>query len=293
MVYDGNRISWHFRSIGLGTFNYRMASKRIAREADSLNLFKTSIGFNDKYLQENLTTFWVDHQKILKARFPGFGWYIWKPFFIYNLLVSLPLGDGLIYCDAGNIFDTRPESILSIKTYMKLTTEQGIVGSNSQIFVEENYSSKSLLDYLDIDLEDRKTPQFLGGFLMLINRPDVVDIVKKWCDLACQDDHNFLIPRNIDYEIDEFDSHKHDQAILSSLLKKYKKPSVIIGDKFNPGCIRAVRHRYGYKFEEKNPIIKIFYKSIYLFSKYKLATQRRIFKTYEVTRPPFHLNIEN
>jgi hypothetical protein len=108
--------------------------------------------------------------------------------------------------------------------------------------------------------------------------------------LACINNHNYLIPESNSTFVKGFDTHRHDQAILSCLLKSLSKQSVIIGDKFNNGCIRAVRHRFGYRFKNPNSILKGYYKIISLFSRYKLALERRIFNKALHQRPKPHMN---
>ena len=102
--------------------------------------------------------------------------------------------------------------------------------------------------------------------------------------------HNYLIPESNVSSIKGFDTHRHDQAILSCLLKSNSKQSVKIGDKFNDGCIRAVRHRFGYRYENPNFKSIVFYKIIALISRFKLALERRIFKNALYLRPKPHLN---
>jgi len=283
------KTNWHFRTIGLGTVNYRAASKRLAKEAKSTGIFKTSIGYNEKILKDFSPKFWNDHKTILKARTPGFGWYVWKPEFIKICLANIPQGHGLMYCDAGNYISTKKSDLELLSTYFNLASEQNIVASNDQNFVEEQYSSADLMNLLLLDSKDRKSNQFMAGFLLITNTPEGINFANSWSTLACINDHNYLIPESNVSDIKGFDTHRHDQAILSCLLKRNSKISVKIGDKINDGCIRAVRHRFGYRFKNPNFVSMVFYKTIAIISRFRLAVERRIFKNALYLRPNSHL----
>jgi hypothetical protein len=284
------QTSWHFRTIGLGTINYRAASKRLAREAESTGLFKSCIGYNENYLKDFSPEFWNDHKKVLKARTPGFGWYIWKPEFIRVSLANIPPGHGLMYCDAGNYISTTSSDLELLSTYLNLATEHNIVASNSQDFIEERYSSADLMNLLSLDAKSRKTNQYMAGFLLIVNSKEGRKFANSWAAIACAENHKYLLPENHSTQISGFDTHRHDQAILSCLLKSYSKPPVVIGNKIDDGCIRAVRHRFGHRFKNPNFTALVFYKTLAFFSKSKLALEHRIIKNSLYLRPTNHRN---
>jgi len=286
------KTNWHFRTIGLGTINYRAASKRLASEAEATGLFQTAVGCDEKFLREFSVEFWRDHKSVLKARVPGFGWYVWKPEFIRLSLENIPVGHGLMYCDAGNYISQEKLSLELLSTYLNLASEQNIIASNNQNFIEEQYSSADLMNFLSLGVKERKSNQFMAGFLLITNTLEGRTFINNWSSLACVNNHNYLIPESNLSTIKGFDTHRHDQAILSCLLKSISKQSVNIGDKFNDGCVRAVRHRFGYRYKNPNYASKVFYKTISLFSRFKLALERRIFRNALHQRPNPHLNYQ-
>jgi hypothetical protein len=282
------KAAWHFRTIGLGTLNYRAASKRLAKEARALGIFDTSVGHTEKFLKEISPLFWSRHENILKARVPGFGWYIWKPEYIKKCLENIPLGDGLIYCDAGNWLSQNEKDLQTFSSYMDLALMNGVVGSNNQDFVEEKYSTLNLMNLLNLSSADRKSNQFMAGFILLVNSPEGRSFVNSWSEIACKDNHEYLLPDLKKDVVEGFDTHAKDQAIFSCLMKSLAKPSVQIGDKVTHGCVRAVRHRYGYRFMNPSVHSMVLYGLISKFSRVKLYIERRIYNDSLTLRPNEH-----
>jgi len=266
---------WHFRTIGLGTINYRVASKRLAKEVSSLRLFATSKGYDEKYLRKFSPDFWKAHKNMLKARNPGFGWWVWKPEFIRMCMERIPEGHGVMYSDAGNYIGTTPSDSENISVYLNLASKHNVIGSNSQDFLEKDWSSPDLMNLLKLDASARNSNQFLGGFLLVTNTSEGRDFVSKWANLVCIENHKFLMS-SLNSKYSSINS-SYDQSILSCLLKKASKPSVYIGDKIKLGSIRAVRHRFGFPFHDANKSSVVIFKTIFFLSRIRLALERRIF----------------
>ena len=274
---------WHFRTIGLGSINYKLAAKRLALEAYSTGLFETSYGLNENFIKNKNLKFWRDHENILKSRFPGFGWWIWKPEFVRLSLESIPSGDGLMYLDAGSYINRNKTSIKKIAQYLNFASVNELVGSNSQDFKEAEYCSKKVSDLLSLTSEDLASNQFYGGFLLIKKNLVTCSLVDRWCELACQNDHEYLIPKD-----KQCIHHAYDQAILSALLKNHGAKSIEVGDKNNLGAIRMIRHRYAYSYDNRNFLKKYFYNLIAFFSQVRLFIERRIFLSRLVSRPDIH-----
>ena len=273
----------------MGSINYRSAAMRLAREASSTGLFETSLGFNERDLRVADSAFWRDHRNVLHARVPGFGWWVWKPYFILNSLLSIPEGDGLLYLDAGSVIKSDMESVLKIKEYMALTSVRSMMGSNSDYFPEEMYTSRDLLDYFKLNNQQRSESQYCAAIVFIINDSKGRAFVREWCRLVCVDDHKWLIPINSSASNhQEFKHHMHDQSSFSCLMKTYCGLSVDIGNKDVDGVIRLARHRYGFKFQESRRYIKFFFQFANVSNRVNLAIQRRLFRGSLALRPKSH-----
>jgi hypothetical protein len=74
------------------------SSNRIINQAKKLNYFDDLINTNEDNLNIN---FKIKHFKILNENTRGYGYWIWKPRIILDILTSLNENDILLYCDAG------------------------------------------------------------------------------------------------------------------------------------------------------------------------------------------------
>lgn len=276
---------WHFRTIGMGTINYRKAALRLAQEVSSTGIFESSSGLDEYFIKENAPSFWVKHKTILKARVPGFGWWIWKPTFIELCLKKLNENDCMLYLDAGSFVAVDQKDL--ILNVLENINGFNLVGSNNQTFPEWKYCSINLLDKFEISNTDRHENQFYANFLMIRNNAYTREFISEWKSLLCSNDHEFLIPHSNLSQSEGFVHHMYDQAVLSCLMKREKAGIISIGDKSNPGVIRAMRHRFAYSISCKNLLIRTFYRIISFLSKVRLFFQRRIFRSWN-KRPPRH-----
>ena len=279
---------WHFRTVGMGTINFRLGAQRLAKEALSTGLFETSMGYSEKYIKQRSRQFWANHKEILNARTRGFGYYIWKPEFIKLSLSEIPINHGLMYCDVGNLISNEHDDIKTLISYLNLASSFHVVGSSSQEFLEKDWSTPELMDHLRLDSESRESNQFMGGFLLVTNTPEGKSLVEDWANLACQENHKFLRPKFDTNNSQSFTNFSYDQGILSCLLKSRLKPSVEIGNNVKPGCVRAARHRRAYPVRSKNAFKKMFFDYIAFMSGIRLAIERRVYKNSYFRTPKNH-----
>lgn len=281
-------MKWHFRTLGMGTVNYRKAASRLAHEVESTRLFESSIGHSEHFLKDRASNFWENHRSILKARVPGFGWWIWKPEFIARCLEEIPEGDGVLYLDAGSFVDTSNAAIQDIWKMLVLASEQSVVAAHGQPFIELNYCSVDLMDLMNLTASQRESPQLWAGFLLVVNNPKGRSFVEDWRFLACTNNHEYLIPSKRSQRDNLLIHHMHDQAILSCLAKRKGVASIEIGDRQKNGAVRGIRHRYGYGVDEKRLLIVFLFQFIGFSSKIRLAIEHRIDRDSLSKRPPNH-----
>jgi len=281
-------MNWHFRTIGMGTTNYRKAATRLAREVESTGLFETSFGSSEEFLKNISPEFWKNHEGVLKARVPGFGWWIWKPEFILRSLEGVPEGDGILYLDAGSYVANSASALQEIQRMLILAAKDSVVAAHGQPFLEFKYSSAELMNLLGLTPSQRRSSQHWAGFLLVLNNQKGRKFVEAWRYLACAKQHEYLIPSRRAPQDSQLIHHMYDQAILSCLVKSEGVTSIEIGDKQIDGAVRGIRHRYAYGADEKRSFIIFFYRLIAFASKLRLAIEHRIFRDSLSKRPSNH-----
>ena len=138
----------HFISFANKT--YKKALKRITSEAESIGVFESVQGFTPKDFGND---FLAKHQKFIKKNKRGYGFFIWKSYFIQRTLRTLNDGDILVYADAGCKF--YHEYLPRLHEYFDIVTQspQGILcfefgewHSAVGIFCREpNYGNRQLV----------------------------------------------------------------------------------------------------------------------------------------------------
>lgn len=281
--YQRSDMNWHFATAAFGTINYRLAAERLGREASALGLFKSVNVIREAEAAKLIPSYWTTHRTQLSSRVPGYGWFGWKPPLIRALLDLIGEGDGLAYLDAGCVLRTDSESILRLDEHLKLAEEVGVLGAKADnpLFVEEIYSSGEFLDNLGLSVEMRKSTQYAGGILFIINSEDGRSLVEEWCDWTQRDNQRYLkyeASRSRIPNADGFVGHTLDQAVLSGLLKMRHADFIDFDDleniKGRPIC--AFRHRYGYDYFKTGGLTRAVYQVLGMASRARLFAVRRI-----------------
>ena len=164
---------------------------------------------NDSFRQE--------HESIFRFK-RGNGLWLWKPYFINQIINRINDGDILFYCDAGCFFIREPKYI-----YDSLSEESPVFVCDIPL-IEANWTKKECFDKLGCNEEKyKKTNQIIATFFALYVCPKSKKIIAEWLEKCC--DFELLSPVEISEEFgedkDRFISHREDQSIFSLICKKY------------------------------------------------------------------------
>lgn len=205
--------------------SWKAAGKRIIKEAQGTNIFYKTLLFTEKDLCKiKFKNFYGNEIKNTK----GYGYYAWK-FNILKYCYENEDYDYLLYLDAGSEININNKNIQEFYDLVEKCKENNFVVSVlKKEFLEKNWSKKITIEAIGCD--DIYSTQFQSGFI-LCNKSL---IVKKIIDDAIyfsELDGGILINNSEKSGIDEdFVDHRHDQSILSLLLKKNKISGVIQTD---------------------------------------------------------------
>lgn len=170
--------------------------------------------YTDKMLEE--TVFYKNNKMILdQKKAPGYGYSIWKPYIILEVMDKMEEGDVLFYVDSGAeiISDIKPLVDLCVKN-------EGILLFNAvnickfwtkrDCFIKMNcddeiyWNASQIMGGYQIYIKSPRTIQFLQEDLMYVQIPELVDDSPSTTS-------NF----------EGFVRHSHDQSVLSNLAVKY------------------------------------------------------------------------
>lgn len=193
--------------------------------AEQSGFFNKIIVYTEKDFDQD---FLNKYQNLMKNN-TGYGFWIWKSYFVKKTFDIMNNGDILIYADAGCSIINTPESSKKFKIYINLvkTHPSGSLGFQMDI-PEELYTKSLIFKELDADSDEfRKSGQVMATIFFLCKCDKSIKLVESFYMTSQQIDS---IDNTFDMnkEIEEFKAPRNDQSIFSIIRKKFK--SLLIPD---------------------------------------------------------------
>lgn len=163
------------------------------------------------------TEFWGKHGAFIERSGRGRGYWIWKPHIILHALSLMDDGEILVYADAG--CSIKVSGAERFNKYLEIlrTDRNGIFAFSSEHPIYK-WTKMSTIKALDGDAIMTMNG-VIGTALIIRKCTTSVRIIQQWMD-ACEryelvDDSPSVLPNH-----PEFKDHRHDQAILSLILRR-------------------------------------------------------------------------
>lgn len=155
----------------------------------------------------------------LVARSRGFGYWCWKPEVIRAGLERLNEGEILVYADAGCHFNAQAESQLGRWIDSLLEGGNSILAWSLE-HPEYMYTKDSLRDHLGIKKDSNQwiSNQISASVLILRKTESTSALVEQWGDVF-KTDFELIDDSPSSGNHRDFIEHRHDQSLLSLLLK--------------------------------------------------------------------------
>jgi len=225
----------------------RRARRRICRQARSLGVYFKVIGASESSLDAD---FRRRYREILTPEHKGFGYYIWKPRIVKQVLASLDEGDILHWLDSGSHLNAK--GLWRLEEYFSMAEEAegGFLGfENKPPNGPLHYDGRPLPDNAEYlltkgDLLDwfnvRERPEIsrtqqIGATTFMIRKcPESVAFVDAWNEVF--EGRLHLIDNSPSQSPNEpgFIDHRWDQSILSILAKLHQVPTVSVFECWYP-----------------------------------------------------------
>lgn len=204
--------------------------ERYRNEAESLHLFDEILTYSEKQLDKAFVKKWG---KYMHPYARGYGYWVWKPYFILDALNRLEDGDVLLYTDLGCFFN--PEGRKRLLEYYDIIdkSESGMLGVRSQensyngmpevLRFENEWTKGDIFDYFGVrnDRSYTHTTQFESTVIFFKKSPKAMQFVRDWYQ-AYVDNYDLATDEpSKSPNFPEFTENRHDQSIYSILAKKY------------------------------------------------------------------------
>ena len=200
---------------------YHDSAKRLMWQTLKMPFIADGFFYDESDLPRNV---FIRFRSYLKPGVRGFGYWIWKPYIILDALKRTKEKDILLYLDMGCHLNEKGE--YRFREYCEevnynssgfLVTD---VGSNH---LERMWTKGDLFDFFH--LRDRKeiteTSQYQAGIIFIRKRCETVDLINEWLWVCTE--HFRLVDDTPSWSSNllGFRENRHDQSVLSLLLKQY------------------------------------------------------------------------
>jgi hypothetical protein len=207
-----------------------MNSNRIATQAIELNIFNKIFQYTEKDIPE----FIHKHKNFISSHPDGYGYFIWKPKVILDILNKLEDDDILIYCDAGIYLNKN--GINRLNEYLAKLNDFDIITFSCN----DNYKAKQFVKmdaimeyYSNFNEECSDTNAVYAGILIIKKCTKTLNLITDWLNLC--ENYNFLnTSLSIHYnEAPYFAGNDKDNGLFNLCLSKHKISYAIYPDETN------------------------------------------------------------
>ena len=198
-----------------------------AQRLNTKTAFKYGADKVIEYSPADIDKSFRDENKAIFDSARGYGYWLWKPYFIDKTLQEVSEGDYVVYVDAGAAYVNNIKLLIDV---MDRDHQDVMCFCIDQ--VEKEWDKRDALILMDADEEKiLNSNQICGGYIVVKKSPFSVGLIKQYLYYA-QDERIITDEPNVmGYEnYMEFKDHRHDQSIWSLLCKKngvlpYRDPS--------------------------------------------------------------------
>ena len=206
----------HFCTFG-SLNNYKQALERIEQQAKDSGFFDTVTCYTQR-----TTPGLGAHGEFIKTNMKGYGFWIWKPMIVLDQMKKAAPEDIIVYADTGCHINATPAAKAKFAEYIAMvqsTAPHRVDYNNGHS--EEIWAKSDLLQTLGVlDTPHAKSGQYAGGYRFLLNTPDNKQLMEDWLELMTRDNYHLVDDTpSVIPNAEGFRFHRHDQAVISILLK--------------------------------------------------------------------------
>ena len=223
--------------IFFATSDFKRSKRRFIKQAKSTKWYESIFSFDEEALKSLVNE---SFNQFVDGR--GFGYWKWKPLLIYQRLSQLNKNDILHYCDVGCFL--RKEGSTKFYDYIKLLSDNDCLffetcpsklpkeltdERNFPIGIEECWTKEYVFKYFNVlkTSQLRKHPAYGATTFFIKKNNKSMKFFKKFADLAIS--HPNLFNDNLlGFDQGNLIEHRHDQSVLSIMLKTRKNLSIAV-----------------------------------------------------------------
>lgn len=199
------------------------ADDKFAKSQKDLLSRYSSFGFScHGYSDFDIDKDFYEYNKKILGCSRGHGYWLWKPYFILRTMKQ-NIGSVILYTDCGDIPRTNPRSFIE----SKIETSGFFIIENSGI--NKHWTKRLCFQEMRCDISEyHELRQVEAGICAFLSNDKTIEFVEEWLT-NCQNDRAITDECHSIANYDGFIDHRHDQSILTNLVKRHSIPTVHIG----------------------------------------------------------------
>lgn len=198
-----------------GGISYRESVIRLEKQAILAGYFDSFYCYTDETAPSSLRDEFEKRKDFYCER--GFGYWSWKPQLIEYSLEQIDDGDILFYMDAG--CQISPYGYKRFKAYIDIIKRNNFLFFYMPPFLEKSYTAEKIVDLLKVPKKFLDSPQVQATFFGLKKTKESVELIKTWKSTCLTKGGYYVSDVNIQPSDPSFIDYRHDQSILSLLVK--------------------------------------------------------------------------
>lgn len=212
---------------------YEKTRKRYALELQSKEIFKEVIQFSPGDFDDS---FIKSHGEFIKQNSKGYGYFIWKPYFINKVLEQLKDGDILVYGDAGNEIKGDRKECLQI--FNKVNNPRFTPILAARVGWNIRWTKTDLFLRMGFKFHYALKQMVEANRIVIKKSPQTIKFVKEWSHYCTKDYRNIDESESILPKLPFFIQHRYDQSVFSILFNKYHCQIVDFGNTWTASRLR-------------------------------------------------------
>ena len=210
----------HFVSFGAGRRAYGSALKRLKKEIVKLDPDARVWLFDESDIAAEIEGLDQPFLEFSRAHPRGFGYWVWKPWVVLEVMKKAQEGDVVFFLDAGCTVHTSKTSRLRYQWYLDHIKEHGSLFFQEKFF-EYSWTKKEVIEHFRLSEPHLATGQVISGIHGHLVNTSSRRIIQEWLSACTLDSGRLLLDVKSSVNEDKrFIEHRHDQSVLSCLVKR-------------------------------------------------------------------------
>ena len=149
----------------------------------------------------------------------GAGWWRWKPYYLLRELRSVPPGDVIVHADYDLVFSASPAALWCLGQ----NERRGVASFHFPCLTDRAWTKRETAVAVDATAAQLDSSTLYAGLLVVRRTPEAESFLEEWLALTLRGE---LATDHLEQNQDpKFIAHRHDQALLSLLIKKRRLKS--------------------------------------------------------------------